>query len=145
MSKNLLISGGAGFVGSHLVQYFLQTTDYNIIILDRLDYAASLQRIEPSDRVRLVWWDLKAEFNKSIRSQLKNIDFVIHAAASSHVDRSVADPMSFFQDNVIGTINLYNWARNVNSIEKIIHVSTDEVFGSANIAICLQRRRSNSP
>ena len=130
MSKNLLISGGAGFVGSHLVQYFLQTTDYNIIILDRLDYAASLQRIEPSDRVRLVWWDLKAEFNKSIRSQLKNIDLVIHASASSHVDRSVADPMGFFQDNVIGTINLYNWARNINTIEKIIHVSTDEVFGS---------------
>lgn len=145
MSKNLLITGGAGFVGSHLVDYFLQTTDYNIIILDRLDYASSLLRIEPNLRVKLVWWDLKAEFNKSIRNQLKYVDLVIHASASSHVDRSVADPMGFFQDNVIGTVNLYNWAKTSNSIEKIIHISTDEVFGSAHFGYAFEEEDPTHP
>lgn len=145
MSKNLLITGGAGFVGSHLVDYFLKTTDYNIIILDRLDHASSLQRITQSDRIRLIWWDLKAEINKLIKTQLKYTDLIIHASASSHVDRSVFDPTSFFLDNAVGTVNLYNWAKTESSVEKIIYVSTDEVFGSAGTTTAFKEEDPTHP
>ena len=136
---NVLVTGGAGFIGSHLCEFLLQNTDCNITVLDRLDSTATLERLpifhNPKYRTRLkfVWWDLKSEFNNSIKNQLQDIEAVIHTAASSHVDRSILDPLSFVLDNVVGTCNLLNWIRSNSKIQLLLHLSTDEVFGSLSL------------
>ena len=128
----LLITGGAGFVGSHMVEGVLKNTDWDIIILDRLDLSGNLHRLldidiweKEKNRVSFLWWDLKSALNVPIKA-----DYVWHLAASSHVDRSIEDPWLFAMDNVIGTVNLLQACREMNP-KRIIYFSTDEVFGTA--------------
>lgn len=144
-SRTILITGGAGFIGHHVVDYYLQNTDYDLVLLDRLDTSGNLNRLTDlkswnPERVRFVWHDLKAEINDMVARQIGIVDDVIHLAAASHVDRSIEDPLSFVMDNVVGTTNLLNWARRggmrkVDDIYsgKFINFSTDEVFGPAAI------------
>ncbi len=131
----VLITGIAGFLGSAYARHVLETTDWEIVGLDRIDEAGSLSRI-PSPhwgRIRLVWHDLRAAINPTHHDALRQgFRFVTHFAASSHVDRSVKDPVGFIMDNVIGTANLLEFVRAMPEWpEKILHFSTDEVFGSA--------------
>lgn len=139
--KNVLVTGGAGFVGSHLIEHLLKNTDWNIVTLDRFDASGNPHRLSEMldttpgvdrNRVQFVFWDLKAEFNDAIRARLVGgYDYIIHLAAGSHVDRSIDDPLSFFQDNCIGTVNLLNYARTggLKPDGKFHYFSTDEVFG----------------
>lgn len=139
MSENILITGGAGFVGSHLCEHILRNTDWNIIILDRIDSTSTLDRLsdihcweKEGYRVKMVWHDLKASINQYTSDNIGRVDYIAHLAAQSHVDRSILDPLSFVQDNVIGTCNLLDFARSRgNSVKKINICSTDEVFGAA--------------
>ena len=130
---NILVTGGTGFIGSHFCEFILSNTENNVTVLDRLDNTATLERLpkEYKTRLKFVWWDLKAEFNNSIKNQLKDIDIVVHMAASSHVDRSIIEPLSFVMDNVVGTCNLLNWIKDNPKIKLLLHCSTDEVFGSS--------------
>jgi len=137
MNKTL-ITGGSGFIGHHMVEYMLEKTDAELVIMDRLDFSGNLNRLTaiPSweknkNRVSFVWHDLKAEINPLIKNKLGKINTILHLAAGSHVDRSIDDPMSFVMDNVVGTCNLLNYARNNDSLEKFVYFSTDEVFGPA--------------
>jgi len=130
--KTLLLTGGAGFVGHHMVEGILKNTDWDIIILDRLDLSGNLHRLldmecweEEQNRVSFIWWDLKSPLHIPVKA-----DYVWHLAASSHVDRSIEDPLSFAMDNVIGTVNLLDACRKINP-KRIIYFSTDEVFGTA--------------
>jgi dTDP-glucose 4,6-dehydratase len=82
-------------------------------------------------RVRVVHHDLKAELNSQIRSHIGKVDMIAHLAAGSHVDRSITYPMEFVQDNVVGTVNLMDYARNLDNLELFAYFSTDEVFGPA--------------
>ena len=145
----ILITGGTGFVGTHLVEHILKNTDWQVVILDRLDAAGNPNRLSDMlettegidrSRVKLVWWDLKAELNEQIQKQLGGpFDYIAHLAAGSHVDRSIEDPMLFFMDNCIGTVNLLNYARSggLQLVKpdgyngKFLYFSTDEVFGPA--------------
>ncbi len=137
--KIVLITGGAGFIGHHIIQKFLQETDYKIISMDRLDYSGSYNRINEIigknknwyRRLKIIWHDLKAEINPMIIKQIPNPNIILHVAAASHVDRSIIDPMSFVQDNVVGTVNILNYARKIKNLEKFLYFSTDEVFGPA--------------
>ena len=137
--KKILISGGAGFIGHHVIYNLLKETDYEIISIDRLDYSGSYSRIQQiveknkswNKRVRVVWHDLKAEINPLTVNRINNPDVILHLAAASHVDRSITDPMSFVLDNVVGTVNLLNYARDLKKLEKFVYFSTDEVFGPA--------------
>ena len=138
MPKHLLITGGCGFVGSHVIEGVLKQTDWNITVLDRLDISGSLERLRDIDiwekqkhRVKFIWWDLKASVNDITSVQIGNPDYIWHLAASSHVDRSIEDPMSFVMDNVVGTCNILNYARTVKDLQLFIYFSTDEVFGPA--------------
>ena len=136
--KNILITGGAGFIGSHVVRRFVtQYKDYAIYNLDALTYAGNLENladIENESNYTFIKGDIIDEQFIADLFQKQQFDGVIHLAAESHVDRSIEDPMAFVKTNVIGTVNLLNaakkqWAN--NSIGKrFYHVSTDEVYGS---------------
>lgn len=139
--KKILVTGGAGFIGHHMIRRLLKHPEYEIISLDRLDFSGNLNRIaelatefdaETMKRVKVVHHDLKAELNSHLVSQLGKIDVIIHMAAGSHVNRSIENPMSFVMDNVVGTGNLLDYARHhLPNLEKFINFGTDEVFGSA--------------
>ena len=141
--KNILITGGAGFISHHLIYYLIKKTDWNIVSLDRLDYSGNINRLEhilselsikDKSRVKVVFHDLKSEINPWIKKEIGDIDVILHLAAGSHVDRSIDYPMEFVLDNVVGTTNILEYARSINEekgLEKIIYFSTDEVFGPA--------------
>ena len=136
--KNILITGGAGFIGSHVVRRFVKNyPDYSIYNLDALTYAGNLQNIkdiEDFPNYTFVKGDiLDANFIDNLFDQYK-FEGVLHLAAESHVDRSITDPLAFVKTNVIGTMNLLNAAKNLwngNFENKLFyHISTDEVYGS---------------
>ena len=138
--KRVLITGGAGFIAHHLIGQILETTDWEVISLDRLDYSGNLNRLhdimltfDPSvrKRVRIVHHDLKAEINSLVRSEIGEVDYILHLAAGSHVDRSIDYPMEFVMDNVVGTCNILEFARHQQNLERFVYFSTDEVFGPA--------------
>ena len=140
MSKKILITGGAGFIAHHFVKNILLKTDWEIITLDRLDFSGNLNRLNevvrtfPTNdqkRVSVVHHDLKAPLNREIQSTIGDINYIAHLAAGSHVDRSILFPLEFVMDNVIGTVNILDFARNLNSLEKFAYFGTDEVFGPA--------------
>lgn len=141
MSKNVLITGGAGFIAHHLIDHLLNVTDWNIISLDRLDFSGNLNRLHDlikdnpnKNRVKVVYHDLKAEINPYTQRLIGNVDIILHLAAGSHVDRSIDNPMEFVLDNVVGTCNILNFAR-LHKLEKFIYFSTDEVFGPAPVGV----------
>lgn len=135
--RNILITGGAGFIGSHVIRLFVNKyPEYRIINLDSLTYAgnlANLKDVEENPNYTFIKADI-CDFEK-IQEVFKehNIDSVIHLAAESHVDRSIKDPFSFAKTNIMGTLNLLESARrewknsDVNNL--FYHVSTDEVYG----------------
>jgi dTDP-glucose 4,6-dehydratase len=136
--KKILITGGAGFIGSHVVRRFVQQyPDYQIFNLDALTYAGNLENIsdiEKASNYTFVKGDITDEPFIAMLFQEHQFDGVIHLAAESHVDRSIEDPMAFVKTNVIGTVNLLNaarkqWANNSEG-KRFYHVSTDEVYGS---------------
>ena len=138
--KKVLITGGAGFIAHHLIGHILETTDWEIITLDRLDYSGNLNRLhdlmisfmpETKRRVKIVHHDLKAELNPLVRSEIGNVDYILHLAAGSHVDRSIDYPMEFVLDNVVGTCNILEFARLQPNLERFVYFSTDEIFGPA--------------
>lgn len=138
MKRNILITGGAGFIGSHVVRLFVNKyPDYQIVNLDLLTYAGNLENIkdiEKAPNYEFVKADIcDFEAMKSLLKE-KNIDAIIHLAAESHVDRSIKDPFSFAKTNVMGTLSLLQASREVwaeNMENKIFyHVSTDEVYGA---------------
>lgn len=133
--KKVLITGGAGFIAHHVINHILNTTDWDIITLDRLDFSGNLNRLAEvvpnTGRVRTVFHDLKAELNPQIVKAIGDVDIILHLAAGSHVDRSIEYPMEFVMDNVVGTCNILNYARSLPNLERFIYFSTDEVFGPA--------------
>lgn len=128
----VLVTGGAGFIGHHVVQAIIHRTDWDITILDRLDCSGNLNRLAEIGvkRARFVFHDLRAEINEQLASQIGPHDYILHIAAATHVDRSITDPMSFVMDNVVATCNMLNFARSY-SCKKFLYFSTDEVFGPA--------------
>ena len=138
MSQKILITGGAGFIGSHLVRLFVNTyPGYQIFNLDALTYAGnleSLKDIEAKENYTFLHGDITDEaYINSIFDKYR-FDGVIHLAAESHVDRSITDPLGFAKTNILGTMILLNafkelWNTNWEG-KRFYHVSTDEVYGS---------------
>ncbi len=162
--KKILITGGCGFVGSHLIEHILKNTDWQITSLDRYDSSGNPNRladalstlnVEWKGRVKNVFWDLKAELNEQVIKQLNGpFDYIAHLAAGSHVDRSIDDPLGFFMDNCIGTVNLMKYAyeqglvleenfsddpaKDMPIAGKFLYFSTDEVYGPAPETIAVR-------
>jgi len=134
--KTILLTGGCGFAGSHFVEGILKETDWEIVILDGLNYAGDPNRLtsmsnweKDKHRVKFIWWDLRSEIPFSIEKEIGEVDYVLHLAAETHVDRSIADPKKFIIVNVLGTYHLLDYLKLHPNIKKFIYFSTDEVFG----------------
>ncbi len=136
--KNILITGGAGFIGSHVVRLFVNKyPDYNIINLDALTYAGNLDNlkdVEKKSNYSFVKGDITdANFILNLFAE-NDFSIVVHLAAESHVDRSISNPIAFVMTNVVGTVNLLNAARHQwhgkYEGRRFYHVSTDEVYGA---------------
>lgn len=154
MRKKLLCTGACGFVGHFVVDYFLKHTDWDIVSLDRLDYSGNLNRLDyvvsqfpksEQKRLKIVWHDLKAPISEITKNLIGEVDIIFHLAAASHVDRSISYPMEFVMDNVVGTVNLLDYARTLPNLERFIYFNTDEIFGIAPPGVSYEERaRYNS-
>lgn len=137
MHKTILITGGAGFIGSHVVRHFLLTRpEVHVVNLDKLTYAGNLENLKDMEHLPNYTFEkgdiADASFVQSLFEKY-NFSGVIHLAAESHVDRSISNPMEFVQTNVVGTVTLLNatvanWKDNYEG-KRFYHVSTDEVYG----------------
>ncbi len=143
MPIKLLLTGGCGFIGHHLVEGVLKQTDWEIVILDCLTYAGTQNRLtdisiweKEKHRVEFAWHDLKAPFSETTHRLIGEVDYVWHLAAETHVDRSLEDCIPFVLSNVLGTAHLLEYVRNKQpNLKKLVYFSTDEVFGPAPLNV----------
>jgi len=144
-----LITGAAGFIGSHVLRYFHMKTNWELLILDRLNYAATLDRLEEfrnNDRVTFVLHDLRAPLGDFVVKRLGQLDYVFHLAAETHVDRSMVEPEVFVQSNVIGTFNLLEYCRlSQPGLKMFFYISTDEVYGPAKPGVDHDEHQPHRP
>ena len=140
--KTILITGGCGFIGHHFVEHIHKNTDWNIIIVDKLNYASSgLERLRDtellnSDRVRVFTNDLVNPITDGIKKEWggnnnSSVNYIVHMAAETHVDNSIKDPELFIDNNIKSTVNMLEYARSLSNLEIFFYFSTDEVFGPA--------------
>lgn len=123
--KNFLVTGGAGFIGSHVVDELLKRDDVlNLFIIDKLGMGSNMHNIAGDERIQFILEDIADDF---AYLNLPEIDFILHLAAESHVDRSITDPLACITSNVMGTAKILELARVDNA--RMVHVSTDEVYG----------------
>lgn len=131
MSKTVLITGGAGFIGSHFTEYLMaQYPDYQVRVLDALTYAGrreNLAALEGNPRLAFIHGDVRDK--ATVQQAMEGTHYVVHFAAETHVDRSILDPDAFITTDVYGTFVMLETARRLR-VERFVHVSTDEVYGS---------------
>lgn len=135
--KKILITGGCGFVGHHIVEHFLKTTDWQIVSFDKLTYASSgydrVRDINAYDdkRVTLFAVDFGKQISEGVLKECSDVNYILHCGAETHVDNSILDPGPFIYSNVIGTYHMLEFARRLVELEAFVYFSTDEVFGPA--------------
>lgn len=138
MKKKIILTGGCGFIGHHFAEYIHKNTDWDIIIIDKLNYASlGLDRLRNNEllyskRVKVFTIDLCNELSEGVKREIgDDINYIVHMAAETHVDNSITEPMKIITNNVNSTVNLLEWARTLNNLEIFFYFSTDEVFGPA--------------
>ncbi len=137
MKTRVLITGGCGFVGHHLVEHILKKTDWSVVVFDKLNYASlgfdRLRDINVFDdsRVTVLAVDFSQPLSAGLKQEAGEVDYIFHLGAETHVDRSIDDPGPFVISNVVGTMEMLNFARTQKNLKKFFYFSTDEVFGPA--------------
>lgn len=133
----VLITGGAGFAGHHVVEHLLKNTDWDIVVLDRLSYAAfgwnRLRNIEACNnpRTMLIAADFSNQLSVGVMQEIGQVDYIIHMGAETHVDNSIRNPEPFVCSNVFGTMWMLEFAKTQKNLKQFVYFSTDEVFGPA--------------
>lgn len=131
----ILVSGANGFLGCHAVAHVLEKTDWDVTALCRIDYAGDIESLVAAipdshrERVRFVYHDLCFEVCDRVAERLGRPDYILHLAAASHVDRSIADPREFVMSNCVGTLNLLEYARQRCPKSRFLNFGTDECYG----------------
>lgn len=137
MIKKIIVTGGAGFIGHHIVEHYLKNSDAKIYVFDKLTYASNgfdrLRDINVFDdkRVSIFTLDITQPIPLGVYQEIKDATHILHLAAESHVDNSITDPIPFVMSNVVGTTHILNLARVLDNLELMVYFSTDEVFGPA--------------
>jgi len=137
MKKTILVTGGAGFIGSNFVRYvYDKYPDYRIIVLDALTYAGDVENlpvdISENNDDRLSFWYGNVKNGELVDTQVSQADIVVHFAAETHVTRSIYDNYLFFETDVLGTQTVANSVlKHRNRVERFVHISTSEVYGTA--------------
>lgn len=137
--RKIIITGGAGFIGHHIVEHFLKNSDDRIYIFDKLSYSSNgfdrLRDIKVFEsmrnRVTIFTLDLAQPIPIGVFEEVKDASHILHLAAESHVDNSIIDPAPFVISNVVGTMNIMEMAKRLDNLELFVYFSTDEVFGPA--------------
>jgi dTDP-glucose 4,6-dehydratase len=154
MKKRVMITGGCGFIGHHMVEHILRETDWEVVVIDKLTYASmGYDRLRSfggldNSRVKVFPIDFILPFSVGARKEIGDINIIIHMGAESHVDNSIKDPRLFFNTNINGTIELLEYARTLDNLELFFYFSTDEVFGSAPSGVAYgewDRHRPTNP
>jgi dTDP-glucose 4,6-dehydratase len=152
--RTILITGGSGFIGHHAVEHFLRCTEANVVILDGLNYAASMSRLiditcwsrmQKHARVRVLFHDIRAPFSTMLMQEIGPVTDILHFAAETHVDNSIKDASAFVDTNVKGTFNVLEYAKQLHQdgiLKNYVQISTDEVYGPARTG---QYHRENAP
>ena len=154
--KRVLLTGADGFIGHHIVEAIMKNTDWHIVGLSKIDSASTIHRLADiedwqekyKDRFQFVFHDLRSSINHYVANRIGPVNYILHLAASTHVDRSIDCPMEFVQDNVVGTCNLLDFARTLDGLELLSYFSTDEVFGPAPEGVAYKewdRYKSSNP
>jgi len=154
--KRILLTGVDGFIGHHVAEGILKNTDWTIVGLSKIDAASTLHRLmdieqwttKYRDRFRFIYHDLRSPINPYVANRIGPINYILHLAASTHVDRSIDVPMEFVMDNVVGTCNILDYARTLDGLELFNYFSTDEVFGPAPDGVAFKewdRYKSSNP
>ena len=138
--RNVLVTGGSGFVAHHVIETILDSTDWNVVSLDRLDLSGRINRLEQvlagrekdRRRVRVIYADLRAEINGQLAKDIGPVQVILHLAAGANVDKSIERPLEFVMDNTVATVNMMEFARKQHpDLDRFIYLSTAEVFGPA--------------
>lgn len=134
----ILVSGGCGFLGSHLCEHILRRTNWNVVILDKLTYASNgLERIRDSGvldntRVRVFTIDLASgPLSEGLVKEIGDVHYIVHTAAETHIPHSIEDPVGVIHNNVMSTVYLLEYARQLKNLKRFLAFSTDEVYGGA--------------
>lgn len=135
----VLLTGGLGFIGHHVIEHWLENTDWEIVVLDSLRYAGRIERLtdiegyDPS-RCDVFWHDLRSPIHTTLARNIGDVNHIVNMASDSHVDRSITDPVPFVHNNVMIVLTMLEYARQVKP-EKFVQISTDEVYGPAPAGI----------
>lgn len=133
----ILVTGGCGFIGHHLVQHVIVNTTHDVIIIDKLSYASrGFERMRElgyinHPRIKILTWDLCVPFSEGIISEIGEVNIIAHLAAETHVDNSISSPVLFIYNNIMSTTHLLEYARTLKTLKTFLYFSTDEVYGPA--------------
>lgn len=133
----LLLTGGCGFIGHHFVEHILKNTDWDIVVIDKLSYAANgFDRLRDIncfnvDRVMTMVSDFTHPLSEGVVREIGDVDYIVHMGAETHVDRSIDNAEPFVTSNIIGTMNMLEFARKQKNLKWFVMFSTDEVYGPA--------------
>lgn len=130
MSKTVLVTGSAGFIGSHFVDHILKNTDWRIVGFDSFRHRGDSTRVQHDGRYEIHTLDLAAPISHRVMEMISPIDYVVNFASESHVDRSIEEPRPFIENNVSLMLSMLELSRKMKP-SKFIHISTDEVYGAA--------------
>jgi dTDP-glucose 4,6-dehydratase len=135
--KNIIVTGGCGFIGHHLVEHIIRNTDWNVIVIDKLSYSSKgLDRLRSANlinhkRIKVFTFDFTTKMTEGLKQEIGEVDYIAHLGAESHVDNSISNPRDCFKDNIFGTIELLEYAKTLKKLKLFFYFSTDEVFGPA--------------